>query len=106
MGLSDAPTAGNLDFGFVAHIDVGAKIDGLRQSPWFFWFDEINQDDARLDQAVVDSALEAKFRGWVDELFTGRKFWQMDWNDLILGVLLERRYSTLSAARADSTSRR
>ena len=47
----------------------------------------MRQDDAQLDQAVVEAAVEATLRGWGDELYTGQKFWWMDWNRLILDVL-------------------
>ena len=47
----------------------------------------MRQDDAQLDQAVVEAAVEATLRGWGDELYSGPKFWWMDWNRLILDVL-------------------
>lgn len=49
--------------------------------------DDIRQDDAQLDQAVVEAAVEATLRGWGDELYSGQKFWWMDWNRMILDVL-------------------
>ncbi len=33
----------------------------------------MRQDDAQLDQAVVEAAVEATLRGWGDELYTGQK---------------------------------
>ena len=47
----------------------------------------MRQDDAQLDQTVVEAAVEATLIGWGDELYSGQKFWWMDWNRLILDVL-------------------
>ena len=38
-------------------------------------------------QAAVAAAVEVTLRGWVAELYTGQKFWWMDWNRMILDVL-------------------
>ena len=38
-------------------------------------------------QAAVAAAVEVTLRGWAAELYTGQKFWWMDWNRLILDVL-------------------
>ena len=38
-------------------------------------------------KAAVEAALAETLRGWAAELYTGQKFWWMDWNRLILDVL-------------------
>ena len=37
-------------------------------------------------QAAAEAAVEETLRGWGAELYTGQKFWWMDWNRLILDV--------------------
>lgn len=34
-------------------------------------------------QAAVEAAVEETLRGWAAELYTGQKFWWMDWDRLI-----------------------
>lgn len=44
-------------------------------------------EETVLSQAAVEAAVEETLRGWGAELYTGQKFWWMDWNRLILDVL-------------------
>ena len=38
-------------------------------------------------QAAAEAAVEETLKGWAAELYTGQKFWWMDWDRLILDVL-------------------
>jgi hypothetical protein len=47
----------------------------------------VRPEETVLSQAAVEAAVEETLRGWGAELYTGQKFWWMDWNRLILDVL-------------------
>ena len=38
-------------------------------------------------QAAVETAVEETLKGWAAELYTGQKFWWMDWDRLICDTL-------------------
>ena len=38
-------------------------------------------------ESAAEAAVTATLRGWAAELYTGQKFWWMDWDRLILDVL-------------------
>ena len=38
-------------------------------------------------QAAVEAAVEETLKGWAAELYTGQKFWWMDWDRLIRDTL-------------------
>ena len=38
-------------------------------------------------QAAVETAVEETLKGWAAELYTGQKFWWMDWDRLIRDTL-------------------
>ena len=38
-------------------------------------------------QTAAEAAVEETLKGWAAELYTGQKFWWMDWDRLILDVL-------------------
>ena len=46
------------------------------------------RQEAEPSRAVVEAAVEETLRGWGAELYTGQKFWWMDWNRLIADVLV------------------
>ena len=44
-------------------------------------------EETVLSQAAVEAAVEETLRGWGAELYTGQKFWWMDWNRLVRDLL-------------------
>ena len=53
---------------------------------WPFYLGRMRQE-TEPSRAAAEAAVEETLKGWAAELYTGQKFWWMDWDRLILDVL-------------------
>ena len=45
------------------------------------------RQETESSQVAAEAAVEETLKGWAAELYTGQKFWWMDWDRLILDTL-------------------